>query len=566
MGNGLPELLRFGVICEGTTLPAWQAQVLEDLLSVDDVRAALLIVNEAPIDKGLGSKLWRWLRRPRRLWTLYYRAWVARRSRAIRPVDLGDRLDVVPVVRHRTRRGGGYSEYPDPAVVEEIRGHELDFILHFGFGIIRGDILDAARFGVWRLHHGDDQRYRGGPPCLWEVDRGDPTTSAVLQRLTQQPEEGVVLHKGFLRTVKHSYVRTLDSVCMGGADFPARVCKDLLSGAGAYVGGPPTRSRAPAYGDAGGARTTLFLVKLASRFVVSQFRGLLRRDQWNVGVLDAPIHELLDGRPKRTVEWFPSLGRTRYLADPFLLSNGKGLAVLAEDYDYRTRKGAISVLAWGSDGSFSPPRHVLTPDTHASYPFVTRHDGALYCVPEQMEARRVDLFRATEYLDRWMRVATLIEDFAALDPTLFLFQRRWWLLCTDGDRGSNAKLHIWHAPELFGPWEPHAANPVKTDVRSSRPAGTPFVHQGALYRPAQDASETYGGRVILNRILRLTPTEFAEESVAAVEPDPEGPYPHGMHTVAAAGDFTLVDGKRSRFIWPAFRSELAARIRRVRAR
>ena len=40
------------------------------------------------------------------------------------------------------------------------------------------------------------------------------------------------------------------------------------------------------------------------------------------------------------------------------------------------------------------------------------------------------------------------------------------------------------------------------------------------------------------------------------------PYTAGMHTLSAAGGLTLVDGKRRRFIWPAFKTELKARLRR----
>ncbi len=90
-------------------------------------------------------------------------------------------------------------------------------------------------------------------------------------------------------------------------------------------------------------------------------------------------------------------------------------------------------------------------------------------------------------------------------------------------------------------------NPVKSDVRSARPGGTPFYHEGALYRPAQDCSKTGGGKTVINRIKRLSPSSFDEEAVAVVEPDPTGPYPEGLHTISKVGDFTLVDGKRFEF-------------------
>jgi hypothetical protein len=109
-------------------------------------------------------------------------------------------------------------------------------------------------------------------------------------------------------------------------------------------------------------------------------------------------------------------------------------------------------------------------------------------------------------------------------------------------------LHAWHAPDLFGPWVPHAGNPVKTDVRSSRPAGRPFVHRGQLYRPAQDCSRTYGGAVTINRVVRLSPTAFEEETIAVVEPYVDSPYPYGVHTLSTAGEYTVIDGKGRMFV------------------
>jgi hypothetical protein len=85
---------------------------------------------------------------------------------------------------------------------------------------------------------------------------------------------------------------------------------------------------------------------------------------------------------------------------------------------------------------------------------------------------------------------------------------------------------------------------VKCDLRSARPAGPLFIMDGALYRPAQDCSVTYGGAVVINRVERLTPEEFVERPVRRLAPATQGPYPHGLHTLSGAGNVTLVDGKR----------------------
>src|SRR6185436_19157488 len=105
-------------------------------------------------------------------------------------------------------------------------------------------------------------------------------------------------------------------------------------------------------------------------------------------------------------------------------------------------------------------------------------------------------------------------------------------------------LFIFHAMDLFGPWAAHPLNPVKADLRSARPAGPLFEHNGALYRPAQDCSRAYGGAIALNRIRVLSATDFVEETVSVLEPDPRGPFPDGLHTLMGVGNITLVDGKR----------------------
>jgi hypothetical protein len=49
--------------------------------------------------------------------------------------------------------------------------------------------------------------------------------------------------------------------------------------------------------------------------------------------------------------------------------------------------------------------------------------------------------------------------------------------------------------------------------------------------------------VLLNRILRLDPDGYAEETVRRLGPV-AGRYCEGLHTFCPAGAFTLIDGKR----------------------
>jgi hypothetical protein len=184
------------------------------------------------------------------------------------------------------------------------------------------------------------------------------------------------------------------------------------------------------------------------------------------------------------------------------------------------------------------------------------------CVPETHEAREIALYEAERFPDRWKRLTTLVSDTVTVDASVFRHGDTWWLAGSEAaPKGANCELHLWHAADITGPWQPHPGNPVKIDVRSARPGGTPFVQDGVLYRPAQDCSKTYGGRIIINRVVTLTPTAFREDLAVAVDPDTAGPYPDGLHTLSAVGNVTLIDGKRIRFVPAQFRRTLRSWLR-----
>ena len=198
---------------------------------------------------------------------------------------------------------------------------------------------------------------------------------------------------------------------------------------------------------------------------------------------------------------------------------------------------------------------------HASYPFPVHVGDELYCVPETAQAGKVEAWRCIQLPDQWERVQTLVEA-PVLDPTPLTWNGRWWLFGTRRDRDANAELWLWSAPDFIGPWEPHPLNPVKIDVTSARPAGTPFARDGVLYRPAQDCSQGYGGSIVINRIDRLDEYGFEEHVVELLDLGADR-YKDGNHHLAFSSGLTVIDGKRAIVDLHRSRRELLARLRRV---
>lgn len=518
--------LRFGIVCTGMELPAWQAASVRELLTVDGLELGLVIVADAERQLASSSPAHRMMR-----W--YQAKYVRRRARSARPVELAEDLQRVPQVKLSGLAGDA------PGVVG---GHRLDFLLQLDGASVGPLADDLLPHGVWCFQ---------GTDSHLAIASGEAVATARLVRdRGAQVEE---LHRGVFRTSAHSLARHLDAIRFGSAELPARVARELLA-----RGSLSPRPLPPVEEGASRPQVARFARRSAVGFARRQWRELMLAEHWNVGVIDAPIETLVSGRHP-PVRWWPPTPKSSFVADPFAVETDSGLVALVEEYDQRRREPRI--IAVRDAGGHEPERlgTISGFDVHGSYPFLLEHEGQVLCIPEQQRTGEVRLYRAVELPLRWERVATLLEGVSVSDPTVVRHEGRWWLFGVDHARGNHTKLCAWHAPDLYGPWAPHALNPLKTDVRSSRPAGTPFHVDGVLYRPAMDCSRTYGGRVVINRVTSLSPVHFDEEPCADVEPDPSGPCPDGLHTLASVGRVTLVDGKRHRFVWSSFRHEAAGR-------
>lgn len=485
-----------------------------------------------------------------RLSDLFFRVY---RRMFVRPsaggsVDISALCAKIPTVNCEVIRKGKYSQYFRSTDLQKIKDFHLDFILRLGFGILRGDILYSARYGVWSFHHDDERKYRGTPACLWEVYTDDRVTGAMLQRLTDRLDAGIVLKKGYVKTVRHSYTKNLDLVLFESARWPAQVCVDIQNGKADYLTSAPSTTRARILHRPNNVQTFVFALKILKRRLEVTYRLLFRHTIWNIGIVASPIHTFLKPGPKPRVQWFPPSRRGQIWADPFGRANGSRIKLLFEKLDYGRPKGIICAVEVEDGFASTEPRVAIELPVHSSYPYLFEYQGETYCIPETNQARGISVYRSNEFPYHWTKVADLLNDVRAIDTTIFQLNGSWWLTFTDRDGGGDANLYVWYTSALWGPWRPHALNPVKTDIRSARPAGTPFEHAGHFYRPAQDCSRTGGGRITINRVDRLTPTEFHEEPVAVVEPYSDSPYKEGMHTISAVGDYTLIDGKQFRFV------------------
>jgi hypothetical protein len=248
----------------------------------------------------------------------------------------------------------------------------------------------------------------------------------------------------------------------------------------------------------------------------------------------------------------------RFYADPVLAAEDDRLWLFMEDGDRTTGKGVIRCSELHADGSLGESHVVLDCDYHLSYPFVFRHGGSWFMLPETSGHRTVELWRAVEFPWHWKLEKVLLSDVAAVDPTLLEHAGRLWLFAglSEGRGPAQDELFLFHADALDGEWRPHPRNPIVSDVRHARPAGPLFREGGHLYRPGQDCSGSYGSAFWLHRVDRLDEHAYEETPVRRLDAS----WRRGLvstHTLHRAGGFDAIDG---RLWWPkgkAFPGEIA---------
>lgn len=233
----------------------------------------------------------------------------------------------------------------------------------------------------------------------------------------------------------------------------------------------------------------------------------------------------------------------RFYADPFPVTWKGQTFVFVEELDHRVGKGFISAIPFGERGPTSPAEPVLEESWHLSYPFLMEHEGSLWMIPESMAHHDVAIYRCVEFPGKWERHATLITDIQLSDATItehngmyYLFGALW-----DGAGGYSDTLAIYHASSLFGPWRPHAQNPVLVDRANARPGGSFVKRGGRLWRPIQDCSEGYGSGMALAEVTDLSPTSFHQMIHHRLKPGPLWPG-RKLHTLNRAGRLEVIDG------------------------
>jgi glycosyltransferase involved in cell wall biosynthesis len=534
-------LLRIGILLDDLKVSQWISDIIGNL-NRSGITLSVVLVNQAPGRSTSFKKF-------------YYKVFRFFESKIL-PGKLDPFTitplyfpDDIPVLNIRPLKSGIRAVFNDNDL-SAIEKYEVDLLLRFGFGILSGRILKLPRYGVWSLHHGDIDNFRGGPPGFWEWFYKVPVTGITVQQLTEELDGGIVIAKAYTKTDFTSVRRNQTIIFFRGVQLMTDSVLALEERKQTpQIKETPSFYSSILYKDPGFVDALLSFYKLFFRAIPLAITRHFFNEQWvlffalrnqdSLAFNFSKFHRLV---PEADRSW----------ADPFVVTIAKKHYIFIEELIFRKRKGHITCLIIDEFGRLESSLVVLERSYHLSYPFLFQEKGQWYMIPESAENRTVDLYECTSFPDTWSYKKTLLSEIESFDNTLIKRDNRYWLFSTvRKGRGAspNDDLHLFFADDLLADrWLQHEGNPVISNPASARPAGRIFNYQGLLYRPSQICIPRYGYGISINRIDECSSVAYKEFSVSNIEPK----WCKGLlttHTLNFDQFSVVADGQLKRWRW-----------------
>jgi hypothetical protein len=255
------------------------------------------------------------------------------------------------------------------------------------------------------------------------------------------------------------------------------------------------------------------LLKFISVRIISKIEVILNQIQrkktnWSIGFLPLP-----DFPPPNQNE-IKIENYDTFAADPFLCTVNSKTFVFFETL--KNGKGVIECAEVNSRG-IGEIATALVENFHLSYPFILKHDGNIFMIPETSEKEEIRLYKSTAFPTKWIFDKTLISDVLAADSILVQNENGWHLL-TNLSSGMVKEFgsELWHfsARDLFQEeWTPNLHNPISMDANVSRNAGCYKIGPNLFRCNQVPGFSQYGFGVEINQTLQLDNSGYRESSV-----------------------------------------------------
>tara|TARA_B100000989_G_scaffold296238_1_gene279054 strand:+ start:3239 stop:4798 length:1560 start_codon:yes stop_codon:yes gene_type:complete len=285
-------------------------------------------------------------------------------------------------------------------------------------------------------------------------------------------------------------------------------------------------------------RKFIFLKNIFSEILFKFLRHYLGKDKWFIGI--QKNDENNNQFQIKNNFSIPSHKYDEYLADPFIFSNELSEYLFCESFSYKANKGVIKVGKVNENRECHKLETVLEEKYHLSFPFIFREKGSFWMIPESANNNTIDLYRSKSFPYGWVKEKTILSGIKAVDSTVLFYEDVFWLFTSFQDKaGMSNDMHIYWSDDLTGDWKPHKKNPIISDVKISRNAGSIFFYNNKIIRPSQNCLRRYGEEIIFSEIIMLNKDIYEEKRLLSISPK-HIKNSDGIHTWNMSRNKTIV--------------------------
>ena len=431
---------------------------------------------------------------------------------------------------------GRIFNYTDQTI-NKIKELNLDVIIRGCSGILKGKILNSSKFGIISFHHGDNLVNRGGPSGFWEVYEKNPKTGFTIQILTEQLDGGNVLKRGNFRTEQFYHLNEI--LLKERSNYFMKSILNEISHTNTL---PPSMNNYPYYNrlyKAPNFRESIkYLFTLSFNKIKNYITDKIFNKVWHIGFQDETFDKFNFYKSKVIEN-----PKNSFLADPFVVEYKKENYVFVEEYNFKNKKGVISVYKIFKNNS-QRIGLALEENFHLSFPYIFEYENNYYMLPETSDLNEIRIYKCEEFPLKWKYEKTIMKNKKSTDSIIFNLNNFWWLMTTFSNtgHGNESELQIFYSEKgpLTDEWISFKKNPVIIDPSLGRNGGI-LNHNKKLFRVAQSFGfNTYGEKVNIQEIKKLDPDNFIENNYCIVEPKFKKNL-IGIHHLHSNNNYTVYD-------------------------
>ncbi|MFS4491340.1 hypothetical protein [Maribacter sp. 2308TA10-17] len=523
--------MRIGILIkEFEALANWELRIVEGILKDPSLEIALLIQDGREGEDSpntFKNRLKKLIKSKNILGTLLFafqrkiESKFFKEKLSVNKTTILEQLAKISVIKVTPERKGFLDIFGSDDV-EKVKKYNLDIILRHEFNIIRGEILQASKYGIWSFHHADNSINRGGPPGFWEVALNQPSVGVTLQKLTPELDGGFVIDKAFFN--RHwSYVQTSTLIFEASVSILFKNIKKLQNGEFS-----PTKSLVyfnPLYKIPKLGAIISYLFHFYSKVlgkVIAKINHKVFGIRYNCWTLFIGKGDFLNSTLFRLKPL--KLPKNEFWADPFIFNHENNNYVFFENYEYDTAKGKISCGKIHKN-ELVDVVDVLDKDYHLSYPFIFKENDDIFLMPECSDNNRLEIYKCKKFPDQWELYTTAFEGEKVVDAFFYNDKSNTKWMFVNKQVGYDfpefSELYIYkvHSSDLKD-LEPHKDNPVIINSKVSRNGGAIFEYENEIYRPSQaNIDGTYGRALNINKIEKLSIDTYEEKTILTAYPN-----------------------------------------------